>query len=473
MKMNRYIAIVTLALVSIVTGCEPNEDLYPLPYDNRDTGSFLRVIKISSFVWDLNDLANSGFEAVYESVDANFGADFDRAEFFATYRSVGGAITDEVLVKTLTFDQMNFAEVPGITGSKYLRTATPVRITAQETLDALNTLTTDPDGTVNGTTCTGVFPKICPAVAFSGALGLGDRVVFRIKVYDKKGRAFTVANPQATAAPLLTNANEANITTNLTGGIFYSSPMLYTMLVQRVTDTGNADAYTGTYRMAQVGRWAPDYATNANNLQILKNYPQAWMRPFVFATSESDSTQTVTLSKVPGGLSTQRQFTCRYRGQDITVVVNFERQTFGQTGGGLTGTAGTAALATLAAAPTGATPGLGFPAGTTNTNIGTVMLPLMNTGANCTSERQFYLMTGAQFNPTLPGAPGTFPGDLEMPRGIPKRVFPNRGYYRFDRDGLTPGDVFSISFDDDVDEYGRRNGYCNWYTRVYVTFTKL
>lgn len=471
--MNRYIAIVTLTLVGLVTGCEPNEDLYPLPYDNRESGSFLRVIKINSFVWDLNDLANSGFEAVYESVDKNGGADFDRVEFFATYRSAGGAITNEVLVKTLTFDQMNFAEVPGITGSEYLRTATPVRITAQETIDALNTLTTDPDGVVNGTTCTGIFPKICPAVAFTGTLGLGDRVVFRLKVYDKQGRGFTVLNPQAAAAPLLTNGNEANMTPNITGGIFYSSPMLYTMFVQRLTDTGNADAYTGTYRMAQVGRWAPDYATNTANLQILRNYPQAWMRPFVFATSESDSTQIVTLSKVPGGLSTQRQFTCRYRGQEITVVVNFERQTFSQTGGGLTGAAGTAAIATLLDPPTAPNPGLGFPAGTTNANIGSVMLPLMNTGANCTSERQFYLMTAGQFNSTQVGAPGTFSGDINMPKGIPRRVFPNRGYYRFDRDGLTPGDVFSISFDDDVDEYGRRNGYCNWYTRVYTTFTKL
>lgn len=470
MKINRYISIAILTLLGVGTGCEPNEELFPLPYNDRDTGSFLRIVKISSFVWDLDDLANSGFEAVYESVDENGGTDFDRAEFFATYRSAGGAITNEVLVKTLTYADMGFAEVSGITGSKYMRTAAPIRITAQETLAALNTLTTDPDGVVNGSTCTGIFPRICPAVAFSGTLGLGDRVVFRIKLYDKKGRVFTVANPQTTAAPLLGNPNEANMTPNVTGGIFYSSPMIYTMFMQRATDTGNQNAYTGTYRMSQVARWAPDFGTNANNLEILRNFPQAWMRPFVFATSEADSTQVVTLSKVPGGLSTQRQFTCRYRGQDITVVVNFERQSFGTTGGGLNA----AAVATLNALPTAApVPGLGFPAGTTNLNIGSVMLPLTNTGSNCTPERQFYLMTAAQFNPTLPGAPGTFTGDINMPKGIPKRVFPNRGYYRFDRDGLTPGDVFSISFDDDVDEYGRRNGYCNWYTRVYTTFTKL
>lgn len=464
MKMKRYIAII-LAAFAFAMGCVPDEDSYPLPYDDRESGSYLRVISISSFVWDLTDIPNSGFEAVYESVDKNFGADLDKVEFYATFRSAGGAITNEVLVKTLTFADMGFSTVPEPTGSKYLR-STPVRITAQETLNALNTLTTDPDGT----TCTGIFPDICPAVAFPGTVGLNDRIIYRLKVYDNKGRAFTVNNPQVAAAPKLGNPNEANITANLTGGIFYSSPMLYTVLVQRVTDTGNSNAYTGTYRMAQVGRWAPDFATNANNLQILRNYPQAWMRPFVFASSSTDSTQVVTLTKVPGGLSTQRQFTCTYRGQTTTVVVNFERVSV--SGGSLTA----AAITTMMATPTpaaGVVPGLGFPAGTANANIGQVMVPLIKTEASCTPERPYYLMTGAQFNPTLPGNPGEFAGDILMPKGIPRRVFPNRGYYRIDRDGLTPGDVFSIAVDDDVDEYGRRNGYCNWYTRVYLTLTKL
>lgn len=468
MKINRYLYIV-LSVLALAIGCVPDEESYPLPYDDRETGSYLRVIGITSFVWDLNDLANSGFEAVYESVDKNFGADFDKVEFYATYRSAGGAITNEVLVKTLTFAEMGFANVPEPTGSKYLR-STPVRVTAQETIAKLMTLTTDPDGT----TCSGIFPDICPAVAFPGSVALGDRIVFRVKVYDKEGRAFTVNNPQVAAAPKLGNPNEANITPNITGGIFYNSPMLYTMLVQRVEDTGNANSYTGTYRMAQVARWAPDFGGTSNNLQILRNFPQSWMRPFIFSSSETDSTQIVTLEKVPGGLSTQRQFTCKYRGQTIKMIVNFERQSVSFAGGGLTSAVSVATLnATATPASIATVPGLGFPAGTTNSNIGTVMLPLMNTGANCTPERQFYLMTGAQFNATLNGAPGEFPGDALMPKGVPRRVFPNRGYYRFDRNGLTPGDVFSIAVDDDVDEYGRRNGYCNWYTRVMLTFTKL
>lgn len=467
MNIKRYLAMGILLAGGIVMSCEPNEELFPLPYDNRETGSYLRVWKITSNVWDLNNLSNSAFEAVYESVDKNFGADLDRVEFFATHRSgATGLITAEVLVKSIPASQMGLAKVAEPTYSDYLRSQ-PIRITATETLAALNTLTTDPDGLPNPTTCTGIFPSVCPAVAFPGSLAAGDRVIFRVKIYDNRGRAFTVNNPQATVSPRLGNQNEANITPNLTGGIFYSSPMIYTMLVQRMTTTANPAAYTGTYRMTQVGRWAPDFATNANNRQIMRTFPQAWMRPFVFGNSPTDSTQTVTLATVPGGLPTQRQFTAKYRGRDITMVINFEAAVLNVTGAGATA----GALTTIQSAP--GVGGLGFPAGTTNTNLGTVFTPLASTGVNCTSERIFYTATGAVFNPTSAGAPGSFIGDPLMPLGIPRREFPNRGHYRFDRDGLTPGDVWTLSVDDDVDEYGRRNGYCNWYTRVYLTFTKL
>ncbi|MBL7872006.1 MAG: hypothetical protein JNM78_10370 [Cyclobacteriaceae bacterium] len=453
-------------LVGAFTACEPNKDLFPLPYDNRETGSYLRVYKITSNVWDINDLTGSGFEAIYESVDRNFGADLVRVDFFATHRSgATGFITNEVLVKTLTASAMGFAKVPKPSYSEYLR-STPIKITATETLAALATLTTDPDGT----TCSNIFPDVCPAVAFPGSLSIGDRIIFRVKIYDKQGRTFTVNNPQVAASPRLGNSNEANITPNLTGGQFYNSPMLYTTLIQQVTTTGNTNAYTGTYRMAQVGRWVPDLATNANNLQILRTFAQGWMRPFVFGNSTTDSTQTVTLSLVPGGLSSQRQLTCNYRGQSITMIINLEQAVLNVTGAGYPGATPPAALATMQAATTAG--GLGFPAGTTNANLGTVFVSLANTGINCTSERQFYQMTAGAAVVTA-GNPGTFSGDAGMPLGIPRRAFPNRGHYRTDRDGLTPGDVFTITVDDDVDEYGRRNGYCNWYTRIALSLTKL
>ena len=85
MNIKRFIAV-GLILSVIAMSCQ-DESLYPLPYDDRGTGSYLRVYKIVSNVWDLDDLANSGFEAIYESVDANAGADLTSVEFWATHRS--------------------------------------------------------------------------------------------------------------------------------------------------------------------------------------------------------------------------------------------------------------------------------------------------------------------------------------------------------------------------------------------------
>lgn len=449
MNIKKYLAAGAFASAAIVMSCQPDESLYPLPYDDRGTGSYLRVYNITSNVWDLDDLTNSGFEAIYESVDRNFGADLTSIEFYATHRSgATGLITDEVLVKTITDVTSLFSKVPEPTYSEYLR-STPIKVTATETLTALNTLTTDPDGT----TCSGIFPDVCTMVAFPGALAAGDRIIFRIKIYDNQGRGFTVANPQTTVTPALGNQNEANITPNLTGGQFYNSPMIYTTLIQRTTTTGNANAYTGTYRMAQVAIWQPDHSASQH-----LSFPQAWLDKFVFGSSATDSTQTVTLAKVAGGLPGQREFTCTYRGQTITLRINLEQAVLNQTGAGL---AGSPALTTLT---TAAPSGFGFPAGTTNTNLGTVYVPLMNSGVDCTSEREFYMVTPLG---------GTFAGISGLPFGLPRRDVPNRGFYRFDRDGLTPGDVFSIAIDDDSDEYGRRNGYCNWYTRIYLTLTKI
>jgi hypothetical protein len=447
--IKKYWVAGSLLLTAIGISCQPDESLYPLPYDDRATGSYLRGYQIVSNVWDLDDMTNSGFDAIYESVDRNGGSDLDRVEFYVTHRSGATAlITDEVLVKTLTRDEMGFTSVAEPTYSEYLRSGL-IRISAAETLAALATLTTDPDGTG----CSNIFPDVCSMVAFPGVLAVGDRIIFRLKIYDNQGRAFTVANPQTSVTPALGNQNEANITPNLTGGQFYNSPMTYTMLVQRTTTTGNPNAYTGDYRMSQVAIWQPDHTAVQH-----QSFAPGWLDKFVFGNSNTDSTQTVTLAKVPGGLPTQRQFTCNYRGQSVSMVINLEMAVLGQTGAGLNA----AALSTVSG-PTSPT-GFGFPAGTTNTNLGTVYVPLMNSGVDCTTEREFYMVTPLA---------GTYTGLSTLPYGLPKSTVPNRGHYRIDRDGLTPGDVFTITIDDDCDEYGRRNGYCNWYTRVTLTLTKL
>ncbi len=455
MKIKKYILGTVLA-VAVAVSCSPDESLYPLPYDNRATGSYLRAYRIVSNTFDLDDITNSGFEAIFESVDRNLGADLAEIQFYATHRSGStGRITNEILVKTFNASDIAtlFAKVPEPTYSDYLRSA-PMRITATETLAALATLTTDPDGT----TCSGIFPDVCTMVAFpvgGGAplygLGANDRIIYRVAITDNQGRKFTVANPQTTVTPAFGNPNEANITANLTGGLFYASPMIYTSLVVRTTTTGNPAAYTGQYRMTQVARWQPDHSA-AQHL----SFPQAWIDQFAFGSSPTDSTQVVDVQLVPGGLPTERQFTCTYRGQTITMKINLESAILNQTGAGVT-----AALPFIQAAPPA---GMGFPAGTTNTNLGTVNIPLYNTTVDCTSQREFY----HQFP-----LGGTFAGLNTLPWGLPRATVPNRGTYRLDRDGLTVGDVWSIAVDDDSDEYGRRNGYCNWYTRILLTMTKI
>lgn len=455
MKIRKYILGTVLA-VAVAVSCSPDESLYPLPYDSRATGSYLRAYRIVSNTWDLDDITNSGFEAIFESVDKNFGADLDEIKFFATHRSGStGRITNEILVKTLTASEIAtlFTKVPEPTYSDYLRSA-PIRVTATETLAALATLTVDPDGT----TCSGIFPDVCTMVAFpvgGGAplygLANNDRIIYRIAIKDKQGRTFTVANPQTTVTPALGNPNEANITANLSGGLFYASPMQFTNLIVRTTTTGNPNAYTGQYRMTQVARWQPDHSA-AQHL----SFPQAWIDQFAFGASATDSTQIVDVQLVPGGLPTERQFTCTYRGQTITMKINLESAILNQTGAGVT-----AAIPYIQAAPPA---GMGFPAGTTNANLGTVNVPLYNTTIDCTTQREFY----HQFP-----LGGTFAGLNTLPFGLPRTTVPNRGTYRLDRDGLTVGDVWSIAVDDDADEYGRRNGYCNWYTRILLTMTKI
>lgn len=102
--------------------------------------------------------------------------------------------------------------------------------------------------------------------------------------------------------------------------------------------------------------------------------------------------------------------------------------------------------------------------GATNAVLGTVFVPLVNTGVDCTSEREFYLVTPLA---------GTFGGNTTLRYGLPRRTYPNRGYYRMDQNGLSTGQVFTIAVDDDADEYGRRNGYCTWFRRIYLRLEKL
>lgn len=430
--------------------CSPS----PVLTTGTNTGGaeFLRLYSSVSNTWDVDDLAHSGFTAVYESVDTDNGADLTKIEFYATYKSGStGLITDEALVKTIDANAIaaSFATVPAPTLSDYLRSG-PITITYAETIAGLSTLTSDPDGN----SCTGVYPDVCTMIAFPGSLQENDEVIFRAAIYDKQDQLYTVANPQTTVTPALGNPDEVNISANLNGGLFYANPMLYTVTLVRTTTTGNPDAYTGDYLMTQVARWQPDHSAAQQS-------SFSWIDEIVYGNSTTDSTQVVTLSKVTGGLPTERQFQCQYRGQTLTLTINLENTPTGLTSGAITTLTNPA---NMPGQPASTAQGLGFPAGTTTGNLGTIWVPLVNTHVDCTSTKQFYQVTPLG---------GTFVGSSSLPWGYPRATVPNRGAYRNDRDGLTPGDVFCIGIDDDADEYGHRNGYCDWYTRVLLTLKKL
>lgn len=452
MGIQKYRVGVMVGMMFAIS-CDPAQRVSPTP-NTPASGSYLRAYSISSNNWDLDDIddpaslgSNTAFEAVFESIDNNLGADLSKIEFYATFRVATGLITNEVLVKTVDVaaGEGGFTPVPEPSLSDYLRSE-PIRVTYAETLAGLSTLDTDPDGN----SCSGVYPDVCTMVAFPGTMYVGDQIIFRVAITDIRGNRFTVTNPQTTVTPQFGNESEANIIPNLNGGLYDSKPMLYTVLLNRTTTTGNPNAYTGLYRMSQVARWQPDHSV-AQHSSLLGSIDQ-----FAFGTSSSDSSQIVEIQKVPDGLPTERQFTCTYRGQTITIRVNLEAAVLNQTGAGVAG-----ALTYIQNPPPG---GMGFPPSTTNTNLGTVYVPLHNTTVDCTPEREFY----HQFPLS-----GTYAGMNTLPWGLPRTTVPNRGTYRLDRDGLTVGDVFSLAVDDDADEYGRRNGYCNKYTRILLTLTKI
>jgi len=266
----------------------------------------------------------------------------------------------------------------------------------------------------------------------------GDQVVYRWQIVMKDGTKYTVNNSQGTIPA------QANMTANITGGQYYSSPFQFTMTLRAFT----AGSYLGNYRLDQIAIWSPNHSVAIH----ASSFP-SYMREELF-----QSGQTVTLAVPAGGLSTQRELNVTYRGQTSRMLLNFEQTDplAGQAAANVT-----AALTTVfapAAAQTGAR--------------GTVFVQLQDSGADCSAERGLYWVTpiAGLFGSTAAGNnPATTPLGSRLPQG----VIPSRGFYLTGSTGTTPGDVFFIAVDDDADEYGRRNGYCTWTRRVYLRLTKL
>lgn len=190
-----------------------DESLYPLPYNERVVGAYLRMYSITSNVFDLNDLNNSGFDVDYEMVDEANGDNLQEIEFYVSMRR-GTGVTGEVLIKTVPGS--SFAAVPEPTYSEYKRAR--IRITANETLAALASITAVPPAT---------WPSGSAGLVYPGSVIAADQIIYRWQLVLKDGRKFSVLNPQRT------NVAENNNTANITTGQFYSAPSTYTVSVDR------------------------------------------------------------------------------------------------------------------------------------------------------------------------------------------------------------------------------------------------
>jgi hypothetical protein len=419
----RFKAYSILALMFLLVASCADDSLLPLPYNERVTGAYLRIYTQTSNIIDLTDasLTNTGWEAVLEPVDVNGGDDLESIDIFVSHRR-GTDLTPEVFLKTI--DASIFAAVPEPTYSEYKRGL--VRITGSEILTALRTITADPDGDGLDTNGDGKPGDQCPLcvplkglAAFGAATNFanGDQINVRYEMVMKDGRKISVANPQTTVNPGFANTATANSTPNITTGQFYNSPFVVILTARTMPAT---TSWVGTFNLTQSAIWSPSHSWDFH-----VNYPEN-LKTILFPD------QTVTLQTVPGGLSTERQFTVQYRGQSVNMKINLEHT------------------------PTAA-----------NANLGSVFVPLQNTTLDCTSERELYWVTppGGTFARPA-GSTTTFTAPL--PSGT---TVDNRGSFNVTQTGLT-GQILTIGIDDDADEYGRRNGYCTWTRRVRLTLTK-
>lgn len=270
MKMNfkKYSLAIALFLGGMGIACR-DESLYPLPYDDREVGAYMRIYSLTSNVIDLNDPANTGLDAIFEAVDGNKGNNLSEFRIFVSHRR-GTSVSSEVAVKTIPASAFTAVSEP--TFSDYKRAK--IRVTATETLAALATATN-----------------------FPGSFAAADQVNYRGVMVLNDGREFT----------------NSNTTPNIAGGQFYSASFLYTLTVGSLT----AATWVGDFSLTQSSIWSFNHSAALHAGAQFPGYINQVLFP----------NQTVTLSIPAGGLSTERQFSVSYRGQTVPLRINLENGT--------------------------------------------------------------------------------------------------------------------------------------------------
>lgn len=476
MNYKKYVFILALITTGIVLSCSVDESKFPLPYNDKTVGAYARIYVVTSNVFDFVDQTNSAFEAIFEPVDEQDGDGTASLDFYVSHRrsGAGGGLSNEVFVKSV--DVSGFTAPAAPTYSVYKRGK--IRITFPEILAALAPLTAagDPDGPGP---IAGASP-VSGLVAYPGNTTVTppntDSYTLRWIQVLKDGRRFTAINPQNAVNPAFGNPSQENGTPNITTGQFYSSPFVYTMTLR--PGLPPTSWVGGPYQLRQRNNWSPSHTAALHQT----HYP-------AYMNTKDFPDQDVTLALVTGGLPTERQFTVTYRGATTTMKINLDPAPPGASSNAMlrvaapntpTGTIvcldGTAPPCCVSptgpCVPTPSTTAAGFGMLTATTaNTGTVFVPLQNTGQSCTSTRQFYWVT-----PATGSFIGTYLVNQRFPasaaNSLPIYETPNRGMFIVAQTGTVAGEVMTIGIDDDVDEYGRRYGYCTWYRRTTLVLTR-
>lgn len=275
--------IASVLLLGVAMSCT-DESTYPLPYNDRETGAYMRVVTLSSNVFDLNDLPNSALQGEFEIVDEEYG---DLLETFNVVVSIRRGVNFTKYVPLKSFPASDFQPVPEPTFSEYKRAK--LKITADEALTALKTSTGFFKLAPNGRDTLVVGP-------YNGVYASGDVVNFRGIVKLKDGRTFTNQN--------------TNI--NILSGQFYNSTFIYSVAVRSLL----ANSWTGNFSLTQTALWSPNHSA-ALHATAFPSYLAERLFP----------DQTITMTKPADGLSTEREFEVQYRGATTKMRINLENGT--------------------------------------------------------------------------------------------------------------------------------------------------
>uniref|UniRef100_UPI004048CE91 hypothetical protein n=1 Tax=Algoriphagus sp. TaxID=1872435 RepID=UPI004048CE91 len=212
MKMLRYsFGLMATALI-FLSSCrdfvEPR-----IPYATFDTGAYLRTIARTSTTFNFFDLANSKFALTLEAVDIEDGKTVQTVEIRVRHRRLIPGVglkytpTSDALVKTLQASDFG----PNA-DSRFLRAS--FQVTATEAIAAVGLTSADIQG--------------------------GDVFEFRLVLNDKFGRRFS----------------SDNVTTNVGGATFYSSPFQYPVSVICPSDLAGTYDFTASEQDSAYGTCA-------------------------------------------------------------------------------------------------------------------------------------------------------------------------------------------------------------------------